>query len=92
MTDTTLLNDILDIIAVKAMVDREKLKPDAKLTDLNISSLDVVEIVFALEDKFQIELPFNANAQNQEFETLGQVIALVEKQIQAKQAKNAAAG
>ncbi len=84
MADTTLTNDILDVIAVKAMVDRDKLALEAKLTDLNISSLDVVEIVFALEDKFGVELPFNANSQSQEFNTLGQVVALVEKQIALK--------
>lgn len=82
----TLTDDILDLIAVKAMVDRSKLDLAAKLTDLNISSLDVVEIVFALEDKYNIQLPYNANtgAAQQEFETLGQVVALVIKQIEAK--------
>jgi acyl carrier protein len=89
MADTALTNEILDLIAVKAMVERNTLVLDAKLSDLSISSLDVVEIVFALEDKFAIELPFNANSQNQEFDTLGQVIALVEKQIALK--KNPAA-
>ncbi|MEJ0063279.1 MAG: acyl carrier protein [Alphaproteobacteria bacterium] len=92
MTDATLTNDILDVIATKAMVERDKLALDAKLTDLSISSLDVVEIVFALEDKYGIELPFNANAQNQEFEKLGQVVALVERQIELKQGKAAVAG
>ena len=85
MADAAMTNDILDIIAAKAMVPRDKLALEAKLTDLSISSLDVVEIVFALEDKFNVELPFNANAQNQEFETLGQVVALVEKQVARKQ-------
>lgn len=89
MADTALTNEILDLIAVKAMVERNTLVLDAKLSDLSISSLDVVEIVFALEDKFAIELPFNANSQNQEFDTLGQVVALVEKQIALK--KNPAA-
>ncbi len=87
MTDSALTNEILDVIAAKAMVDREKLALDAKLTDLNISSLDVVEIVFALEDKYAIELPFNANSQNEEFQTLGQVVGLVEQQITLKQGK-----
>lgn len=85
MADAALTNEILDIIAAKAMVPRDKLALEAKLTDLSISSLDVVEIVFALEDKFNVELPFNANAQNAEFETLGQVVALVEKQVARKQ-------
>ena len=78
------IDEILDLVAQKAMVDRSKLNPEAKLSDLNISSLDVVEVVFALEDKFGIELPFNANTNANEFETVGDVIALVEKQLAAK--------
>src|ERR1700749_1832259 len=79
-----LTDEILDIVAQKAMVDRAKLSLDAKLTDLQISSLDVVEIVFALEDKFQIQIPFNANSTNMEFERVSEVVGAVEKLIQAK--------
>ncbi len=82
MSQTT--DEILDIVAQKAMIDRAKLSPEAKLADLQISSLDVVEIVFALEDKFQIQIPFNANSTNMEFQTVGEVIGVVEKLIQAK--------
>ncbi len=78
------LDEILDIVAQKAMVDRDKLSPDAKLSDLNISSLDMVEVIFALEDKLGIEMPFNANTSAQEFQTLGDVIATVQKQLAAK--------
>lgn len=78
------IDEILDIVAQKAMIDRAKLSPEAKLSDLQISSLDVVEIVFALEDKFQIQIPFNANSTSMEFNTVGEVIAVVEKLIHAK--------
>jgi acyl carrier protein len=77
-------DEILDIVAQKAMVDRSKLSMDAKLSDLQISSLDIVEIVFALEDKFQVQIPFNANSTNMEFERVGEVVAAVEKLIAAK--------
>jgi acyl carrier protein len=79
-----LVDEVLDIVAQKAMIDRAKLSPDAKLADLQISSLDVVEIVFALEDKFQVQIPFNANSTNMEFETVGEVVTIVEKLILAK--------
>lgn len=85
------LDEILDVVAQKAMIDRGKLTPEAKLADLNVSSLDMVEVVFALEDKFGIELPFNANTNAQEFETVGDVIKLVEKQMAAKGAQAAKA-
>lgn len=83
------IDEILDIVAQKALIDRSKLTPTAKLSDLNVSSLDMVEVVFALEDKFGIQLPFNANTDANEFETVGDVIALVEKQLAAKGAKAA---
>jgi acyl carrier protein len=78
------IDEILDVVAQKAMIDRSKLTPEAKLTDLNVSSLDMVEVIFALEDKFGIELPFNANTNAAEFETVDDVIKLVEKQMAAK--------
>lgn len=78
------IDEILDIVAQKAMVDRGKLTPEARLSDLNISSLDMVEVIFALEDKLGIEMPFNANTTAQEFRTLGDVIAAVEAQLAAK--------
>jgi acyl carrier protein len=80
----TQLDEILDIVAQKAMIDRAKLSPTAKLADLNVSSLDMVEVIFALEDHFGIQLPFNANTNANEFETIGHVIALVEKQMAGK--------
>jgi acyl carrier protein len=78
------LDEILDVVAKKAMIDRRKLTPDAKLSDLNVSSLDMVEVMFALEEKFGIELPFNANTSASDFETVGDVIASVEAQLAQK--------
>lgn len=86
----TQIDEILDVVAQKAMIDRSKLTPEAKLADLNVSSLDMVEVIFALEDKFGITLPFNANTNANEFETVGDVIALVEKQMADKNGKAAA--
>jgi acyl carrier protein len=70
--------DVLEIIAAKASLDVTVLEPTARLTDLNIASLDVVEIVFALEEKFDIQIPFNANKAKTEFETVGDVVRAVE--------------
>jgi acyl carrier protein len=77
-------DEILDIVAQKALIDRSKLTPEVKLTDLNVSSLDMVEVVFALEDKFGIQLPFNANTSSGEVQTVGDVITMVEKQLATK--------
>jgi acyl carrier protein len=75
------IDAILDIVAQVSLVDRAILVLDAKVADLGITSLDMVEIIFALEEKFGIELPFNANTSAQGYRTLGDVIAVVEKTI-----------
>ncbi|MGQ9365647.1 acyl carrier protein [Azospirillum sp. ST 5-10] len=71
-------NDVLAIIAEKGQVERAKLAPDAKLADLAIASLDVIEIVFALEDRFRVEIPFNANDARTEFQTVGDIVRAVQ--------------
>ena len=80
----TRINEILDIVAQKALIDRSKLTPEMKLTDLNVSSLDMVEVMFALDDRFGIQLPFNANTSSNDVQTVGDVIAMVEKQLAGK--------
>ena len=63
----------------------EPLRPDDKLADLGIASLDVVEIIFELEERFDIEIPYNANqADTAAFGTVGEVIAAVEGLVAAK--------
>jgi acyl carrier protein len=81
------MDEILDIVAQKALINRSKLTPDAKLADLNVSSLDMVDVIFALEDKFGIQLPFNANTSVGDFSTVRDVIVLVENKLAEKQGK-----
>lgn len=78
------IDEILDIVAQKALIDRSKLTPEVKLADLSVSSLDMVEVIFALEDKFGVQLPFNANTSATDIKTVGDVIAMVEKQLTEK--------
>jgi len=80
----TQIDDILEIIAAKAMIDRAKLTPEVKLNTLGLTSLDMVELVFAIEDKFGIEMPFNANTGAHAFQTIGDVIAAVEGKTPSK--------
>jgi acyl carrier protein len=47
---------ILAIIAREAAIDRSRLVPDATLDSLAIASLDVINILFAVEDECAIEL------------------------------------
>jgi acyl carrier protein len=48
---------IFDIIAKESGIDRAKITPDATLKDLEIQSLDAVQILFEIEDRFKISMP-----------------------------------
>lgn len=48
---------IFDIIAKESGIDRARITPDATLKDLEIQSLDAVQIIFEIEDHFKITMP-----------------------------------
>jgi acyl carrier protein len=63
-------------------VEVEKLHDDTHLVnDCGADSLDLVEIVMELEEEFDIEIP---DAKAEGAVTVGQAVALVEKEIQAQ--------
>ena len=54
---STVQDTIFDIIARESGVDRAKITPGATLKDLDIQSLDAVQILFEIEDHFKITMP-----------------------------------
>lgn len=59
-------NELLDIIATEAIVDRATLKRESPLADLGIQSLDVVSVLFEIEERWGVtideeDLPRMAN-------------------------------
>lgn len=49
------------IIAEQAMVDPSEVALEATLESLGVDSLGLVETVFAIEETFNVQVPFNAN-------------------------------
>ena len=73
-------NDIFDIVAKQAKADRATLKRDTKLSELDLQSIDIIELIFAIEDKFDISVPYSPNDLNSagiSFDTIGDVIDAV---------------
>lgn len=56
---TELVNQIVDVIASEGMVDREKITMDATIESLQLKSIDIVMILTALEDKFDVYIPMD---------------------------------
>jgi acyl carrier protein len=77
--------DVMSVIKKKIRVDRSEITMDDHLADLGLESLDALELVFDLEEKFDIEIPVNANdAQIGGFEKVSDVVAAVQKIIDKK--------
>ncbi|WP_353931694.1 acyl carrier protein [Okeanomitos corallinicola TIOX110] len=54
----SILEKVKEIVSEQLGVEKEKVKPEASFTeDLSADSLDVVELVMALEEEFGIEIP-----------------------------------
>lgn len=82
--------DVMAIIKKKIRVDRSEITMDDKLRDLGLESLDALELVFDIEEKFDIEIPVNANdAQIGGFEKISDVVREVEAIIAKKKAQSA---
>ena len=74
-------DDLLDLIAEEALIDRDKLIRQATLEDIGLDSVGVVSVVFAVEEKYGVEIPDEA------FEgakTVGNVLDTVEAIIARK--------
>lgn len=48
--------EVMGIVAAESGLDPAKLRPDAKLRDLDISSIDLVSAIFVIEDKLNVTI------------------------------------
>ncbi len=75
---------LFDLIAEEALIDRVKLTRSATLADLGIDSVDVVTVVFAVEEKYDVEVPENAFENVTDLGGLADIFgALIEQKDQA---------
>ncbi|MCV6595679.1 MAG: acyl carrier protein [Mangrovicoccus sp.] len=68
---------VIEIIAEQAMMEVGDVKPEMSLEDLGIDSLALVESIFAIEEAFDISVPFNANDPNASDFDISSVEAIV---------------
>ena len=52
---------VIAILAEQAMLEPGDISLDQSLEDLGIDSLGLVESIFAIEEAFDVSVPFNAN-------------------------------
>lgn len=86
MTESTQIRTIR-ILAEQAMLDPAEISLDTSPEDLGIDSLGLVESIFAIEEEFDISVPFNANEPEKsdfDISSVGAIVAAVEKLVAEK--------
>ncbi len=72
-----LFDEVKEVIVEQLNVSPDEVKPEANFVeDLGADSLDVVEMIMALEEKFEIEIP-DSDAEN--IKTVQDVVDYIEK-------------
>ena len=75
---------VIRIIADQAMLEPSDIGEDQKLEDLGIDSLGLVESIFAIEEEFDIQVPFNANdpqAGDFDISSVASIVSAVQKLV-----------
>lgn len=68
---------VIAIIAEQAVLEPSDVQLDHTLEDLGIDSLGLVESIFAIEEAFDINVPFNANDPSESDFDISSVAAIV---------------
>ena len=79
MDDAT--RDVLEIVAKKVTPKGRVVKLDDRLDELGLDSFAAVEMIFDLEEKFDIQIPYNSNDARLEFQTVGEIAEAIKKLI-----------
>ena len=74
-------NEIISIISDYLDIPEEELEDYKTFEDLNIDSLDFVEILFEIEEKFGAPIIFEMQDHKNELHNLGDAVRLIEEQI-----------
>ncbi|MEJ0012583.1 MAG: acyl carrier protein [Bauldia sp.] len=88
MADVTA--DVIAIIAKKVPEDRRAgIKSTDSLQALGLESIDALEMIFDLEEKFGIQIPYNANSATTDFSTVGDVVKAIQRLVDESKSADA---
>ena len=71
------IEDVLrGMIAEQAHLDPSVITPESVLSELGVTSLDLVEIIMTIEDKYDVTIPVNAVEAWNSYKTVANLIEL----------------
>lgn len=82
-------DQVIEIMAKHTSVDASQITDQSTLEDLGIESLDLVEIIFEIEETFDVEIPYNANeggAVGLDLDSIDDVVTAVQTFVDKKNA------
>jgi acyl carrier protein len=85
---TTTFETMKRIIVKDYELAAERLRPETPIADVDLDSLAVTELIFALEDEFGV----TAKTNGQGLETLGDIAAYIDRLIAERDAPAASTG
>lgn len=80
--DQAIADQVFDIVAKHGTIDRATLTPESTLKDLGVDSLEAIETIFDVEERFDISFP--SQDPNLDSGTLAGLIASVEQALASK--------
>jgi len=75
---------VVEIIAEQAVLEVSDVSMDQSVDDLGIDSMGLVESIFAIEEAFDISVPFNANDPSEsdfDISSVSAIVAAVERLV-----------
>ena len=88
-----IIDEVRQVVAKALKVPAEQITPDTKLADVGLNSLDVIEVIYELEEKFGIDIPLDPGERtskggrgdgNLPFETIAEVAIAIKQHVDAK--------
>jgi len=80
----TVKDKVIEIIAEQGLLEKSTVTQTSTLKDLGIDSMAIVESIFAIEEEFDIIVPFNANVpETSDFDvsSVGSIVRSVENLV-----------
>jgi acyl carrier protein len=77
----SLEHELREIVKKKLVNKETEIRPEMTFADIGLDSLDIVEIVFDIEDKYKIVLA--KNTEEMGTATFKDLVGIVERQIKA---------
>jgi acyl carrier protein len=69
--------DVIAIIAKRLPAEKRNVVMADRLEDLGIDSFSAVEMIFDLEEKFDVQISYNSNDARLDLETVGDVVSAI---------------